>query len=113
MVSIPVALGAWFQWRWSAEFIRVVTACAVLQILDGNVLVPLVFSLVVDLHPLAIIVAILVFGGIWGLRGVFFAIPPATPVQATPVLTILLAWPRRAPGGDLTVPARAAPDEPA
>ena len=51
-------------------------------------LVPLLFSEVVNLHPVAIIVAILVFGGLWGFWGVFFAIPLATLVQA-----VLKAWP--------------------
>ncbi|MCP4994536.1 MAG: AI-2E family transporter, partial [Gammaproteobacteria bacterium] len=59
-----------------------------IQALDGNVLVPLLFSEVVNLHPVAIILAILVFGGLWGFWGVFFAIPLATMVQA-----ILTAWP--------------------
>ena len=49
------------------------------------------------LHPVAIIVAILFFGGLWGFWGVFFAIPLATVVQA--VLRALAApraalWPR-------------------
>jgi putative permease len=61
--------------------------------LDGNVLVPLMFSEAVNLHPVAIIVAILVFGGLWGFWGVFFAIPLATLVQA-----VLNAWPRNVPG---------------
>jgi putative permease len=34
-------------------------------------------------------VAILFFGGVWGLWGVFFAIPLATVIQA-----VLQAWPR-------------------
>ena len=62
----------------------------VLQALDGNLLAPLLFSEVVDLHPNAIIIAILIFGGIWGLWGVFFAIPLATVVNA-----ILRAWRER------------------
>jgi putative permease len=48
----------------------------------------LLFSEVVDLHPVAIIIAILVFGGLWGFWGIFFAIPLATLVQA-----VLKAWP--------------------
>ncbi|MEJ2456523.1 MAG: AI-2E family transporter, partial [Candidatus Thiodiazotropha sp.] len=60
----------------------------VIQELEGNVLVPLLFSEVVDMQPLAINVDILVFGGIWGFWGVFFAIPLATLVQA-----VLEAWP--------------------
>ena len=64
-------------------------AYGIIQALDGNVLVPFVFSEVVDIHPVAIIVAILFFGGIWGFWGVFFAIPLAVVVQA-----VLGAWPQ-------------------
>ena len=81
-VTIPVLLIAWFQWGWTAEFAWLTFAYFVIQILDGNVLVPLLFSEAVNLHPVAIIVAILVFGGLWGFWGVFFAIPLATLVQA-------------------------------
>jgi len=82
VVTIPLLLIAWFQWGWGPEFIWLAIAYSVIQTLDGNVLVPVLFSEVVDLHPVAIIVAILVFGGIWGFWGVFFAIPLATLVQA-------------------------------
>jgi putative permease len=92
VVTLPVLLVAWFQWGWSSDFAWLALAYFVIQALDGNVLVPLLFSEVVDLHPVAIIVAILVFGGLWGFWGVFFAIPLATLVQA-----ILSAWPRHAP----------------
>ncbi len=84
---------AWFQWGWSADFLWLAVAYFVIQVLDGNVLVPLLFSEAVNLHPVAIIVAILVFGGLWGFWGVFFAIPLATLVQA-----VIRAWPRQ---GDL------------
>ncbi len=89
VVTVPVLLIAWFQWGWTAQFAWLAGAYFIIQALDGNVLVPVLFSEVVDLHPVAIIVAILVFGGIWGFWGVFFAIPLATLVQA-----ILTAWPR-------------------
>jgi putative permease len=42
---------------------------------------------VVDLHPTAIVTAVLVFGGLWGFWGVLFAIPLATLVQA-----VIRAW---------------------
>jgi putative permease len=92
VVTVPVLLIAWFQWGWSPKFGWLAAAYFLIQGLDGNVLVPLLFSEVVDLHPVAIIVAILVFGGVWGFWGVFFAIPLATLVQA-----ILTAWPRKDP----------------
>ena len=89
VVTLPVAVIAYFQWGFSEDFGYVMLAYAVIQALDGNVLVPLLFSEVVNLHPIAIIVAVLVFGGLWGFWGVFFAIPLATLVQA-----VLSAWPR-------------------
>lgn len=92
VVTLPVALIAYFQWGWSADFAWLMVAYGIIQALDGNVLVPLLFSEVVNLHPIAIITAILVFGGIWGFWGVFFAIPLGTLVQA-----VLTAWPRRPP----------------
>ena len=87
-VTIPVALLAYFQWGLTPDFWWLMLAYGVIQALDGNVLVPVLFSEVVDLHPVAIIVAVLVFGGLWGFWGVFFAIPLATLVQA-----VLRAWP--------------------
>lgn len=89
LVTIPVALVAFFQWGPGTEFVWVLVAYGVIQALDGNLLAPLLFSEVVNLHPVAIIVAILVFGGIWGFWGVFFAIPLATVVNA-----VIRAWPK-------------------
>lgn len=92
VVTLPVVMVAWFQWGWGQEFIWVTIAYLVIQALDGNVLVPLLFGEVVSLHPIAIIVAILVFGGLWGFWGVFFAIPLATLVNA-----VIRAWPSPKP----------------
>ena len=91
VVTIPIALIAYFQFGWSWGFGNVMIAYAVIQALDGNLLVPLLFSEVVNLHPVAIILAILFFGGLWGFWGIFFAIPLATLVQA-----VLRSWPRSA-----------------
>lgn len=89
-MALPVASIAYFQWGWSSDFASAVVAYVIIQLLDGNVLVTLLFSEVVNLHPVAIIVAVLVFGGTFGFWGVFFAIPLATLVQA-----ILKAWFKR------------------
>jgi putative permease len=87
VATFPVALIAFYQWGWGSEFMYVIISYAIIQLLDGNLLVPLLLSEVVNLHPVAIIVAVLVFGGLWGFWGVFFAIPLATLVQA-----VLRAW---------------------
>ncbi|SFC40004.1 putative permease [Marinospirillum celere] len=89
VVTIPVALIALFQFGISSELAWVLGAYAVIQALDGNVLVPLLFSEAVNLHPVSIILAVLFFGGLWGFWGIFFAIPLATLLKA-----ILNAWPR-------------------
>ncbi|OOY53850.1 AI-2E family transporter [Solemya velum gill symbiont] len=90
VVTVPVLIVAWFQWGWGGEFIYLTIAYLIIQALDGNALVPLLFSEVVNLHPVAIIVSILLFGGLWGFWGVFFAIPLGTLVKA-----VLTAWPKR------------------
>lgn len=91
LVTFPVLGVAYVQWGVGSgdEFMYVVLAYSIIQAVDGVVLVPLLFSEAVNLHPIAIIVAILFFGGLWGFWGVFFAIPLATLVKA-----VLTAWPK-------------------
>ena len=89
LVTFPVLIVAYFQWGINAdEFMYLTIAYVIIQTIDGVLLVPLLFSEAVNLHPIAIIVAILLFGGLWGFWGVFFAIPLATVVKA-----VLNAWP--------------------
>ena len=92
VVTVPVAFIALFQWGWSDQFIYLMAVYGIIQTLDGNVLVPLLFSQTVSLHPVAIICAVLLFGGLWGFWGIFFAIPLATLFKA-----VLDAWPRQEP----------------
>lgn len=92
LATIPIALVGFFQWGFSLQLLYVLVGYFVIEALDGNLLVPVLFSGVVNLHPVAIIVAVLVFGGIWGIWGVFFAIPLATLVHA-----VLRAWPTTGP----------------
>jgi putative permease len=82
VATLPIAIVAYFQFGWGWGFGQVMIAYAIIQALDGNLLVPLMFSEVVNMHPVAIILAILIFGGLWGFWGIFFAIPLATLVKA-------------------------------
>ncbi|MBW7983500.1 AI-2E family transporter [Enterobacillus tribolii] len=88
LVTIPVVIVALFQWGMGADFWTLFIAYLVVQGLDGNLLVPLLFSEAVNLHPLVIILSVIIFGGMWGFWGVFFAIPLATLVKA-----VIHAWP--------------------
>lgn len=88
LVTFPLIMVAFFEWGISNQFIYVMVAFGIIQALDGNVIVPLLFSEAVNLHPVAIILSILVFGAYWGFWGVFFAIPLAILIKA-----VLQAWP--------------------
>jgi len=101
VVTIPVALVGYFQFGTESEFLTLMIVYGIIQALDGNVLVPLLFSEAVKIHPVAIIISVLVFGGLWGLWGVFFAIPLATLIKA-----VFTAWPSQSY-------ARSEPEEPA
>ena len=98
VVTIPVALVAFMQWGWTADFAWLMVVYFIIQALDGNVLVPLLFSEANDLHPITIIVAVLAFGGLWGVLGVFFAIPLATLVKA-----VYTSWPRDHDANDVVL----------
>lgn len=82
VVTLPIAAVALFQWGITPDFWSIMVAYGIIQALDGNVLVPVLFSEAVSLHPVYIIIAVLFFGGLWGFWGVFFAIPLASLVRA-------------------------------
>jgi putative permease len=88
IVTFPVLLVALFQFGTGSEFGYVMLAYGIIQAIDGNIIVPLLFSEAVNLHPVTIIISVILFGGMWGFWGVFFAIPLATLVKA-----VLNAWP--------------------
>lgn len=93
-MTLPVMAVAYAQWGLEPQTFYVLAAYGILQAIDGNVLVPILFSEAVNLHPIAIIVAVLFFGGVWGFWGVFFAIPLATLIHA-----VVNAWPKESAQG--------------
>lgn len=97
VMTLPIALIGYYDYGWTSQLAWVLVAYGVIQLLDGNLLAPLLLSEVVNLHPIAIVVAVIFFGGLWGFWGVFFAIPLATLVQS-----VIKAWPRRQPRDAVT-----------
>lgn len=89
LVTVPVMIIALLQWGFNMHFAYLSIAYVLIMILDANLLAPLLFSEAMKIHPVAVIIAVLVFGGLWGFWGVFFAIPLATLVKA-----VINAWPR-------------------
>ena len=88
LVTVPVVIVGLLQFGLTSEFYILITLYLLLQILDGNLLVPIIFSDAVKLHPVAIILAVFIFGSMFGFWGVFFAIPIATFIKA-----VWNAWP--------------------
>ena len=88
LVTIPVIIIGLFQWGLDSSFYIYLFSYLLIQALDGNVLMPLLLGREVKLHPVYIITAVLIFGGIWGFWGLILAIPIATFLRA-----IVVAWP--------------------
>ena len=87
VMTFPIVVIGYFDFGVSWTLAWVLIAYGIIQLVDGNLLGPLLLSEVVNLHPVAILVAAIFFGGIWGFWGVFFAIPLATLVQS-----VIKAW---------------------
>jgi predicted PurR-regulated permease PerM len=59
----------------------VILAFVIIQQIEGNLLQPIVMSRAVDLHPALVVFALLVMGTLFGLIGVFLAVPLVAVVQ--------------------------------
>ena len=95
LVTIPIVVVGLLQFGLGTEFYLLIGLYLLLQALDGNLLVPIIFSETVKLHPVVIILAVFIFGSMFGFWGVFFSIPIATFIKA-----VWNAWPS-SPNSDL------------
>ena len=59
----------------------VILAFIIIQQIEGNILQPIVMSRAVDLHPALVVFAILIMGTLFGLVGVFLAVPLVAALQ--------------------------------
>ena len=82
LITIPIIFIGYLQWGVNSEFTYCLLFYFLIQILDSNILVPLLFSEVINLHPMFILISIILFGSIWGAWGIFFAIPIAIIIQS-------------------------------
>lgn len=103
IIAVPVVLVAVFQFGFSPELLWVLIFYTVIQLLDSNVLTPMLFSKAMNLDAFSILSAILIFGNLWGFWGVFFAIPLATFVK-----TLIVGWPNNDPHDEFGNPQTAA-----
>ena len=61
--------------------VYVILAFVVIQQIEGNLLQPILMSRAVDLHPALVVFAILTMGTLFGVVGVFLAVPLVAVVQ--------------------------------
>jgi len=80
--AIPLFILGYVQWGATGDLWWIMIAYLVIQVVDGNIVAPLIFSEAVKLHPLFILLSVFIFGSLWGLWGVFFAIPMATLIKS-------------------------------
>ena len=105
VVTIPIVIISLMQWGLTEHLAYLLGAYGLIITLDANLLVPILFSETMDLHPLVIILSVLVFGGFLGFWGVFFAIPLATLIKV-----ILNAWPQEKRVVNMTPPLAREPE---
>ncbi len=90
LITVPVVIVAFFQWGFTSHLLYAMIAYTIIMIVDANILVPILFSETMKIHPVVIVLAVLIFGSLWGFWGVFFAIPLATIIN-----TLMKEWPRK------------------
>ncbi len=88
IISVPFLIIAFLQYGLSTDCMWIIGIYLVIQLIDSYVITPMLFSETLNLDAFSILVAIIVFGGIWGFWGVVLAIPLATFVK-----TIVNLWP--------------------
>ncbi|ABK45955.1 protein of unknown function UPF0118 [Magnetococcus marinus MC-1] len=77
VVALPVAILGLAQWGFGMDGFKPLFAYAIIQVVDANLVAPLILGESAKIHPTTFIIAVLVFGSLWGLLGVFFAVPLA------------------------------------
>jgi predicted PurR-regulated permease PerM len=106
-VVVPVVL-ALISDPFSAVY--VILAFIIIQQIEGNLLQPIVMSRAVDLHPALVVFALLVMGTLFGIVGVFLAVPLVAVLQ----VLVRELWVQRMDriGTDPNPPAREPPKLP-
>ena len=92
IITIPILLVSVFQFGFGYTLVWLLVVYIIIQLLDSNVLTPMLFSKAMNLDAFSILASILIFGGLWGFWGVFFSIPLATFIR-----TIIVNWPSSSP----------------
>lgn len=82
VVALPVVATGLIQWGTFAGGVGTLAVYMAVQAVDANYLTPVIIGRETNIHPVAIILAILICGTLWGFWGVFFAVPIAVVVKS-------------------------------
>lgn len=82
LATIPIILVALFQWGFTFGALKLLIAFAVIQLIDGNLLAPLLVGNMIRIHPAAVIFSVLACGQLWGIIGVIMAFPLAIVIKS-------------------------------
>ncbi len=80
--GIPVVAVPWVQNGWQTALL-VLILYIILNIIQANVLVPIILGREVRLHPVTIIISLLIGGEFLGILGMLIAVPVAAMIKVT------------------------------
>jgi len=92
---VPAAVLTFLQFQELGPVLGVVAVFGVVQMLEGMVITPRVVGDQVGLHPVAIMLAVLVGAELFGLLGVFLAVPAAAVINV--LMSRGIGWYKKSP----------------
>ncbi|MEE8269744.1 MAG: AI-2E family transporter, partial [Nitrospinaceae bacterium] len=92
---VPAAVLTFLHFQELGPVLGVVVVFGVVQVLEGMVITPRVVGDQVGLHPVAIMLAVLVGAELFGLLGVFLAVPVAAVINV--LMRRGIGWYKKSP----------------
>jgi predicted PurR-regulated permease PerM len=92
---VPAAVLTFLHFQEMGPVLGVVAVFGVVQMLEGMVITPRVVGDQVGLHPVAIMLAVLVGAELFGLLGVFLAVPVAAVINV--LMRRGIGWYKKSP----------------
>lgn len=89
VATLPLLVIAYLQFGFAMNFFLLMLGYGLLQVVEANFVVPLLFGHSNDMHPVIVLAAVLFFGQWWGIAGMFFAIPAASVIKV-----LIQHWPQ-------------------
>ena len=83
-MALPIPV-LFLQFGIGWEFFAVLILCSLTQMLIGNVIEPKWMGDSMDLHPITVLIGLMFWGLVWGIPGMFLAVP------ITAIIKIILA----------------------